>query len=805
MTSAELRAAVEDPARAAGLEVEPGVVEAIVADAGREPGALPLVSTALLALWERRHGRRLTLAGYHQSGGVRGAVAQLGETTYTALTSEQKLVARRTLLRLGDVGDGGEFVRTRVPIIEVAPPDDHDARVVLDTLADRRLLTVSGDTVEVAHEALLREWPRLRGWLEEDEAGRALRAHLGPSAREWEERGRDQAELYRGPRLITALEWAGEHNADLTPTERAFLDKSKDAADLDALQKRRTIRRLRVGAVGLAALLVAATSAGFVAVQQRDRADAATVASNIRALEAKAAATTRWDLAVLYAAQAQKLQGEGATGLKLLETLQRSSAALGVLPVPEWTNALGISPDGSLLVAGGANTGIVYAWDTKSRQLRSIPAPQVQELTLPPSFSGDGQHVMVSGFGGFPKTGTTSTIDMTLDHPTAQGLAVPGVVSAAFVGRGMSAVGLFDDGTIHSVDTVTARVGPAWESPGTLGNVTTWPLESMLADVRNGFVHVNGPGHTLIWDAATSRFVGEVPHQGALLGPDGVTAAFADDDGKLVLFDVRSGQERRSGSDEAAVSTLMWSPDGTRLVTGSTDRAVRVWDVSSLTPVATFRGHVGSIQAFASTADGKTLYSLSLDRAIFAWDLTGQRRLAQTVGPSGNSAPRVSQDISTDGRVLASVLNDDDHWSVEVLIQRGATTDRLVSEFPIEVVAPNDTTVDPTGRWAAFIVSTPEVAETRVGQSHVFVFDVQRRRFLPYALRVDLVVPCPRAKCGIAGAVNFSPDGSTLFVATGPGVIRTWDTESGRGGAVVLTVTASRGSGVSSVARRGMG
>jgi len=101
MTSEELRAAVEDPARAAGLEVEPGVVEAVVADAGREPGALPLVSTALLALWERRHGRRLTLAGYHESGGVRGGVAQLAETTYTALTPEQKLVARRTLLRLG--------------------------------------------------------------------------------------------------------------------------------------------------------------------------------------------------------------------------------------------------------------------------------------------------------------------------------------------------------------------------------------------------------------------------------------------------------------------------------------------------------------------------------------------------------------------------------------------------------------------------------------------------------------------------------------------------------------------------------
>ena len=180
----ELRRAIELPARHAGLVVEPELVDALIADVEGEPGALPLLSTALLELWQQRDGDRLHLGAYERTGGVRGAVARLAESAYTRLDPEEREQVRRIMLRLS--GDGG--VRARVPIGELG-----EARGVLTGLARERLITVGEDEVEVAHEALLREWPRLRGWLEADAEGRRLHRHLTHAARDWNAGGATRA------------------------------------------------------------------------------------------------------------------------------------------------------------------------------------------------------------------------------------------------------------------------------------------------------------------------------------------------------------------------------------------------------------------------------------------------------------------------------------------------------------------------------------------------------------------------------------------------------------------------------------
>ena len=186
MQPEELRRAIELPARRAGLRVEPRLVDALVADVGDEPGALPLLSTALLELWQERDGRTLQLERYEASGGIRGAVGRLAERAYARLSEPQQRIARSMLLRLSS-GEAEGSVRRRAALSEFDLDANEDARVVLAELTDSRLLTVSEGTVEVAHEALLREWPRLRGWLEDDVAGRRLHEHLMQSARTWEE------------------------------------------------------------------------------------------------------------------------------------------------------------------------------------------------------------------------------------------------------------------------------------------------------------------------------------------------------------------------------------------------------------------------------------------------------------------------------------------------------------------------------------------------------------------------------------------------------------------------------------------
>ena len=168
MEPAELRRAIELPARRVGLTVEPELVEALVDEVTDEPGGLPLLSTTLLELWQRRSGRVLTMTSFQESGGVRGAVARLAETAYERLTERQRQVARAILLRSAGPGEGAEAVRRQVPLSELDVERDEDVAHVLAALTDARLLTTTETTVEVAHEALLREWPRLRGWLEEN-------------------------------------------------------------------------------------------------------------------------------------------------------------------------------------------------------------------------------------------------------------------------------------------------------------------------------------------------------------------------------------------------------------------------------------------------------------------------------------------------------------------------------------------------------------------------------------------------------------------------------------------------------------
>ncbi len=246
MTQAELRRAIEEPARRNGWEFEPGLVDILLSDIGAdgmgqpEPGALPLLSHALLATWERRRGRTFTLDGYHASGGVRGAIAETAESVFTdQLNQAQQELAHDIFLRLTELGEGTEDTRRRASLNELAHQSEEAAqlRAVLNTLAEARLITLNEDTAEVAHEALIREWQRLHEWLSQDREGLLLHRHLTDAALEWEARGKDAAELYRGARLAQTSEWASANEERLNALERLFIAASIDQEQHDALER----------------------------------------------------------------------------------------------------------------------------------------------------------------------------------------------------------------------------------------------------------------------------------------------------------------------------------------------------------------------------------------------------------------------------------------------------------------------------------------------------------------------------------------------------------------------------------------
>ncbi len=394
MRRGELRRAIELPARRAGLLVEPELADALVADVADEPGALPLLSSSLLELWQRRDGRRLRLDAYDQAGGVRGAVARLAERAYERLDAERREVARRILLRLAE-GEGDAVVRRRVPLAEL---EGDSVQETLAVLADQRLVTIGEGEVEVAHEALLREWPRLRAWLEEDAEGRRLHAHLTAAGRDWEAAGRDPGELYHGARLAAALEWADGHRSELNASERAFLEASRARADRAAERQRQANRRLRALLASLAVLLAVAVVAGGVAISQRGDARDAALAADAQRLGAQALTDDRLDHALLLARAGVALDETPATLGSLLSVLQRSPAVLGEFRGEGWPlYPVSVSPDQRRLALGDEH-GIVTVYDLASQRrvtrYQQRDGGYVQDVR----FSPDSRTLAVAGY-----------------------------------------------------------------------------------------------------------------------------------------------------------------------------------------------------------------------------------------------------------------------------------------------------------------------------------------------------------------------------------------------------------------------
>lgn len=196
MTRAQLREAVVGPATAERLIVERSLTARIVADVTDEPGGLPLMAHALREVWRRRRGRTLTVAAYEAVGGVQGAIAHTAEEVFTEFTADRARTARALLLRLVAPGDGTQD--TRRPVARAELGASKETAIVLEQLLAARLLTAGTTTVELAHEALISSWPRLRGWIEEDRERLRLHRRLTDAARTWEELGRDPGALYRG-------------------------------------------------------------------------------------------------------------------------------------------------------------------------------------------------------------------------------------------------------------------------------------------------------------------------------------------------------------------------------------------------------------------------------------------------------------------------------------------------------------------------------------------------------------------------------------------------------------------------------
>lgn len=604
MNSAELRDAVVKPATAAGLAVERALTDRLVKEVVDAPGGLPLLSHALLETWRRRRGKTLTMAGYEAAGCLDGAIAKTAEGVYGRFTENQAAAARRVVLRLVAPGDGTPDTRRPVERAELPGTGRDDTAQVLEALAGARLLTLDGDTVEMAHEALITAWPRLREWIEEDRE--RLRAHrnLTEAAHAWQELGREKGALYRGSRLAAAQEhFGGAPREDLTDVEHAFLDASRD-------HERKGRRRSRLVLTAVTAALCLALIAAGLAMGQRQSAVTAQHLAQSRQLAAQSRALldSEPDLASLLAVHAYRTSPthEATAALYAAAALPlRKRLTSGTEPV----QSIALSPDGHT-VATHSKDGKVRIWDLPGGRLRhTFTGHDLSEVA---AFSPDGRTLAVAGVGG-------------------------------------------DDAMIGLWDPVTGR------KLGTF-TVPDGSVRGMAFSPDGRAVAASSAAAVRVWDVATGRtrhsFTGRLDPGAVAFGPDGRTVAAASREGLVRVWDVATGRTQTSHDSQGEGDAVVFSPDGRTYVVGRTDGVVQLREVATGIVRRTIRDGPVRLNEVAFAPDGRTLAIPGPGDTVRLWDTaSGTARATVTAGHHGRGIMRVA--LSVDGRTLVTSSNLD--------------------------------------------------------------------------------------------------------------------------------------------------
>lgn len=689
MNAGELRRVIEEPAKRGGWELEPGLVELLLQDVGAEtghlpePGALPLLSHALLETWRRRQGHRLTVSGYLASGGVRGAIAETADSVFEdELDFKEQVIARNIFIRLTQLGEDEQTAdtRRRTPFDEFIrePEETSSVQAVLGKLAEARLIITDNRMAEVAHEALIREWPTLRGWLEEDREGLRLHRHITLSADGWERQGRDAGELYRGARFAQALSWANSHSSELSGLESAFLDASKELAgheeaereaqrqrELKAAQElaetqRLSAHQLRKRAIYLFGAFVLALVMAGVALFQGERIrQTAITAQNERQIatsrELAAASLNNLNVdperSILLALQSISTtrDADGTILPESLEALHRSiiSSPIRMNFEDHGTRVLSAdySPDGRQLATIG-DDGTVILWDVSNgAELARLPG------TTEPGDFVSAKRVAYSPNG---KLLAASNRNQVKIYDPASGDLIKilsgqqaDVTAIAFSADGKSiASGSMEGMTIiWDVSTGDFLLQLAGHTDA---------IEGVSFSPDGNWLITAGDDATMkIWDVTTGAllrdfqdFTGVI--DSGVFSPDGTRFAFSDGSIHVWRFNLDSVEGRTTiGYKEIlnipSAGLVIFSPDGAQLA-GVSGNAIKLWDAVSGRELLTLAGHSGWVMGLAFSPDGRMLASTSLDGTVKMWSVAPGNETVTVLSPVTGYGSRVAYD-----------------------------------------------------------------------------------------------------------------------------------------------------------------
>ncbi|MEG4207737.1 CHAT domain-containing protein [Microcoleus sp. Pol7_A1] len=657
MKREELQAAIELPAQKLEVELEPQLTQRILDDVGEEPGNLPLLEFALTRLWEKQINRELTHQAYEEIGGVKKAIANHAEQIYQQLSEIEKKQAQRIFVQLVRPGEGTEDTRRVATRAEVG---EDNWNLVSYLAGYQARLVVTGrqeqeDTVEVVHEALIREWGTLREWMNANRQFRTWQERLKVALREWKNNNHDAGGLLRGALLTVAEDWLRKRADQMTQEERDFIQVSVKETDRERQQRERGRRLQIIGLSGFSSVAMMLAGFAIYQLQQAQRQQVEQLAATSKALlaanqpvEALVNAIAAVGLGKSTFVQFPQFLDNSARD-NLLDAIF-VNREFNRLQYKSEVNSIAISPNGKRIVSGSWDKTI-RLWDATTGQPLGRPLKGHEAGVTSVAISPNGK-LIVSG--SWDKT--IRLWDATTGQPLGKPLEGHGesISSVAFSPDGKRIASGSWDKTIRLWDTNTGQP-IAQPLRGHKDGVTS------VAFSRDGKRIVSGSSDKTIrlWNATGQPIAQPLTkHQETVdsvaFSPDGKRIVSGSGDNTIRLWDVTTGQsigQPITGHQEAVYS-VAFSLDGKQIVSGSLDKTIRLWDARGQPIGQPLTGHQEAVYSVAFSPDGKQIVSGSLDKTIRLWYVT----MNQIVGESKELVNSVA--FSSNSKGVASGHQD---------------------------------------------------------------------------------------------------------------------------------------------------